>query len=97
MTEASHELDEQLADFFEKTISDKERDRLMSLPSDEMYESLSDQYTAYLEAIEVGRAAAGRPPRPRGRRPGPPGLRRPALARASRREGTPAGKRSKGN
>ena len=45
---ASHELDEQLADFFENTISDEERDRLMSLPSDEMYESLSKQYRAHV-------------------------------------------------
>ena len=43
---ASRELDEQLADFFENSIDDEERDRLMSLPSDEMYESLSKQFRA---------------------------------------------------
>jgi hypothetical protein len=64
---ASHELDEQLASFFEsKWIDDEERDRLMALPSDEMYKSLSDQYSAHLRQLKP----AERPPRQRGRHPG---------------------------
>ncbi len=71
--EASHELDEQLADFFEKTINVKERDRLMSLPGDEMYKSLSDQYRAYLKQSKSAEPPRGdHPPRPRGHHPGPP-------------------------
>ena len=72
---ASHELDEQLADFFENTISAEERDRLMGLPGDEMYKSLSEQYRAHL----LKQSKPAEPPRhgdrpgwPRGRRPGPP-------------------------
>jgi hypothetical protein len=71
---ASHELDEQLVDFFEKTISDAERDRLMSLPSDEMYESLSKQYRAYMlkpsKSAEPPRGE--RPAWQHGHRPGSP-------------------------
>ena len=38
---ASHELDEKLADFFEdkKLVSDEQRNQLMGLPSNEMYEA----------------------------------------------------------
>ncbi len=68
---ASHELDEQLADFFEKTIDYEERDRLMSLPGDEMYKSLGEQYRAHLK-----QSMPAEPPRdhpwPHGHRPGPP-------------------------
>ena len=56
---ASHELNEQLVDFFEKTISDEERDRLMSLPGDEMYESLSKQYRSHV----LKQSKSGEPPR----------------------------------
>ncbi len=92
--EASHEFDEQLADFFEKTLSDKDRDRLMRLPSDEMYKSLSDQYSAYLKQSKSGE----RPLRPRGRRSGPPrgsGARRWLELRDEKE--TPAATESKGN
>jgi hypothetical protein len=68
---ASHELDEQLEDFFANTIDYEERDRLMSLPGDEMYKSLGEQYRAYLK-----QSLPAEPPRdrsrPRGRRLGPP-------------------------
>jgi hypothetical protein len=81
---ASHELDEQLVDYFENSISDEERDRLMSLPGDEMYESLSKQYAAHVskqsKSAESPRRS-DRPPWPRGRHPGAPwgssGRRRP--------------------
>ena len=72
--EASHELDEQLADFFEKTLTDQQRDQLMSLPGDEMYESLSKQYLAYL----MKQSKSDEPPRgnrsfwPHGHHSGPP-------------------------
>ena len=71
---ASHELDEQLADFFEKTISDEERDRLMGLPSDEMYESLSKQYRAYMlkQSKSAEPPRGDRPPWQRGHHPGSP-------------------------
>ena len=78
---ASEELDDQLADFFERTISDEERDRLMSLSSDEMYTNLSNQYRAHVlkqaklaEPPHAGDQPHGdRPPWPRGRHPGPRG------------------------
>ncbi|MGO9112250.1 MAG: hypothetical protein ACLP9L_23730 [Thermoguttaceae bacterium] len=68
---ASHELDEQLVDFFENSINDEERDRLMSLPSDEMYKSLSDQYSAHLKQSKSAESPRGDRPSPkRGRRSG---------------------------
>ena len=70
---ASQELDEQLVEFFEKTISDEERDRLMSLPSDEMYESLSKQYRAQLKQAKVAEPPRGdRSVWPHGHHPGLP-------------------------
>jgi hypothetical protein len=56
---ASHELNEQLVDFFENSISDAERDRLMSLPGDEMYEGLSKQYRAHV----LKQSKSAEPPR----------------------------------
>ena len=54
------ELDEQLANFFESSmISGEERDRLMSLPGDEMYDSLSKQYRAYM----LKQSKSAKPPR----------------------------------
>jgi len=65
----SQELDEQLASFFESPAIDaKERDRLMSLPSDKMLESLNEQYRAYSKQSKSG----DHPPWPRGRRPNAP-------------------------
>jgi|SRR5271157_5111048 len=72
---ASHELDEQLADFFENSIDEEERDRLMSLSSKEMYDSLSDQYSAHLEQSKSAEPPwSDRPPpkRPGRRGGGPP-------------------------
>jgi len=65
--EASRDLDEQLANFFESpAIEAKTRDWLMSLPSNEMYKNLNDLYRAYLGKSNPG----GRAARPRGFRPG---------------------------
>jgi len=67
--EASHELDEQLASFFESSAIDaKTRDWLMSLPSNDMYKNLNDRYRAYLKQSTSGE----RPSRSRGRRLGVP-------------------------
>jgi hypothetical protein len=69
---ASHELNEQLAYFFEKTISDEERDRLMRLPSEKMYEDLGKEYGAYmLKPSNPGEPPRGERPGWRGRHPGP--------------------------
>ena len=38
------ELNEHLADFFEKKLSDDQRDRLLAMPSDEMYRRLVQMY-----------------------------------------------------
>ena len=51
---ASSELDERLADFFENTLNDEERDRLMSLPGDEMYDRLGKMYNAHLRQPRPG-------------------------------------------
>ncbi len=71
---ASYELDEQLVDYFENSISDEERDRLMSLPSDkDMYKSLSEQYSAHLKRSKLAEPPRGGPPsKQRGWRPGGP-------------------------
>ncbi len=84
---ASAELDQQLADFFENTISDEERDKLMSLPSDEMYDSLSKQYRAHV--LKQSKPSdlphhADRPPWMRGHRPG---NRRPPEEREGKEPG----------
>lgn len=72
---ASRELDEELAGFFENSIGDEERDRLMSLPGDDMYKSLSEQYRSHV----LKQTKPGEPPRhndhsprPHGHRNGPP-------------------------
>jgi len=98
---ASLELDEQLADYFERTISDEERDRLMSLPSDEMYDSLSKQYRAHvLKQSKPAEPPRGdRPPwQQRGHHPGSPrgsgGRHWPELRDEN---AGPAGKDAKGN
>lgn len=72
---ASQELDEQLADFFEKTISDEARDKLMSLPSDEMYDRLRELYRAYVlkQSKSAEPPRGDRPPwQQRGHHPGFP-------------------------
>ena len=56
-------------------ISDEERDRLMSLPGDEMDKSLSDQYAAHLKQAKSAEPPGGdRRPWPRGHGPGPPAV-----------------------
>ncbi|MGA2253213.1 MAG: hypothetical protein ABSG53_01010 [Thermoguttaceae bacterium] len=69
---ATQELDEQLAGFFEgPEISDLQRDLLMSLPSEKMYESLRDLYSTYLERSKSAEPPRGdRPPRSHDHRPG---------------------------
>jgi hypothetical protein len=71
---ASLELDEQLANFFESPmVSDQQREQLMSLPSEEMYKSLGDLYSAHLKQAKLAEPPRGdRPPRPRGRHLGGP-------------------------
>ncbi len=70
---ASHELDEQLADYFENTIDEEQRDRLMRLPSDEMYKSLSELYIAHLRQSKSAEPARGDHPRwQHGHHPGSP-------------------------
>jgi hypothetical protein len=71
---ASHELDEELVYFFENSdfISDEKRDELMSLPSDEMYKSLSAQYSDHLKQSKSAEPPRGDRSKQRGRRPGPP-------------------------
>jgi hypothetical protein len=67
---ASHELDEQLLDFFENSIDIGERDRLMSLPSEEMFHSLNEQYGAQLtKSKSAERPRGDHPPKQHGRRP----------------------------
>jgi hypothetical protein len=75
---ASAELDERLADFFENTLGDEDRDRLMGLPPDDMYGELCRLYDANM--VKQGKPSEPRrpePPRkgdriwPRGRSPGP--------------------------
>jgi hypothetical protein len=68
---ASHELDEELADFFAgKSLDEYKRDDLMALPSDEMYKSLSDLYSNYLRESNPAEPPAGdRPGKKRGRGP----------------------------
>ncbi|MGA2034388.1 MAG: hypothetical protein ABSG68_19255 [Thermoguttaceae bacterium] len=51
-------LDEQLAEFFEYQLSDAERDRLMSLPGEEMLQRLRELYVV---PAKSGEAAARRP------------------------------------
>jgi hypothetical protein len=71
---ASHELDEELAGFFESQIDEYERDRLMSLPAKEMYDSLSEQYSAHLKQAQSADSPpqGDRGPWPRDRHAGPP-------------------------
>ncbi len=67
---ATGELDEELADFFvSSAIDDDERDRLMSLSSDEMFKSLSDQYSEHLRQSTPAKPG-DRPSKKRGRGPG---------------------------
>jgi hypothetical protein len=77
---ASRELDERLADFF-NSMDIADRDQLMSLPGDEMYDTLSREYRAQMQM----QTKAGDPQHrndpsrrndrawPRGRHPGPRG------------------------
>lgn len=70
------EFDEQLANFFGSSmIGDEERDRLMSLPGDEMYDSLSKKYRAYISkpSKSVKPPPGDRPPAQRDRHPTPRG------------------------
>jgi hypothetical protein len=48
----SRELDEQLADYFENSIDEEQRDQLMSLPGDMMYRSLTEQYLAHVRSTD---------------------------------------------
>lgn len=69
------EPDEQLANFFGSSmISDEERDRLMSLSGDEMYDNLSKQYRAHmLKQSKSAKPPRGdRPPGQHGHHPGSP-------------------------
>ena len=52
--------DERLADFFEKELSDEERDRLLNLPGDEMQRELQRLYLTRTKPPDAS---------PRGRRP----------------------------
>ena len=92
---ASHELDEELADYFENVIGEEDRDKLMSLPSSEMYDSLRSQYSAHLRQSQP----VDRLPRPRsGRRPGSPRGSPPGWRPENRDEKDPrAGKDFQGN
>ncbi|MEI8376530.1 MAG: hypothetical protein WCJ35_27245 [Planctomycetota bacterium] len=95
------ELDEQLANFFESSrISDEERDRLMSLPGDEMYDSLSKQYRAYMvkQSKSPKPPRGDRPPGQHGHHPGAPRGSDGRRWHENRDEKDPrAGKDSKGN
>ncbi len=50
--------DERLADFFEKELPDEERDRLLSLPGDEMQRELQRLYLKGQNRREAGPVAA---------------------------------------
>jgi hypothetical protein len=66
----THDLDDELASFFESIPGD-EQEKLMSLPDGKvMYNTLREQYAEQLEKSKPGELPRG--PRPRGRRPGPP-------------------------
>jgi len=70
---ASAELDERLAEFFETTLNDEQRDGLMSLPGDDMNRKLREMYELHL----TRQSKAGEPPhrgdhRPHGHIPGAP-------------------------
>jgi anti-sigma factor RsiW len=54
-------LDEQLAHFFEFHLDDETRDRLMSLPGDEMQQRLRDRFDRFQHP---NKAPASHPPRP---------------------------------
>ena len=60
-------FDEQLADFFEYQLSDEERDRLMSLPGDEMQQRLHELFLMKGKGVEPGGRA--KPGDHRGDRP----------------------------
>jgi hypothetical protein len=83
---ATHELDEQLGDYFENVISDEDRDRLMSLPGDDMYDKLSTRYSDYVEKKSPDMARRGDQQRRNGQwqrshRPGAPGNGSPRTSR----------------
>ena len=69
---AGHELDEELEDYFDKTIDEYTRDDLMAVPnSDEMYKRLGDLYSTYLRESNPPEPPAGDRPAKSGRGPGP--------------------------
>jgi hypothetical protein len=66
-------FDEQLADFFEFQLSDEERDRLLSLPSEEMQQKLREMYLTQTRPLPGGahRPGPGKKSWPPGERPRP--------------------------
>jgi hypothetical protein len=76
-------LDNQLADYFEFQLSPEERDRLMSLPADEMQQRLRELYLTQTKSGEPGKGRADRPAK--GKRPAGPGPK-------SKKEARPAAK-----
>jgi hypothetical protein len=68
--------DERLAEFFEKDLTDDERDQLLGLPSEEMQRRLQQMYLMHTRPLEGPQRRPGGPNhgrRPGGGRPAPSG------------------------